>query len=159
MLIGSPGGSSESKGPRRGDGIRTRIRNVAFAVARESEHNRGVPGHSHSGILIKEIKLPGTRRDGGFRIRKLQWPSHLLRPLGASPTKSPGEASTPTRRSARGRHHTVATDLRQLPHDPVPVHTKLQAQLADPRRGNPEHALLRHPCPFAVCPSNPSSLS
>jgi hypothetical protein len=30
--------------------------------------------------------------------------------------------------------------IAQLAHEPVPARTKLPAQLADPRRGNPEHS-------------------
>ena len=58
----------------------------------------------------------------------------------ASRRNRPREASAPTRRSAGGRHHAVATDLRQLAHEAAPVLTKVAAQLADPRRRNPKHA-------------------
>jgi hypothetical protein len=96
---------------------------------------------------MSKIKYRGSRREVGcpmcrFQLFKPAAPSAETRETASlgPPGETAREASTLTRRLARSRHHTVATDLRQLAHEPVPVLTKVAAQLADPRRGYPEHA-------------------
>jgi hypothetical protein len=73
-------------------------KNVGFAVFRDAEHNRGIPRASHSGILMSEIKFPGSRRNGGFRVWRCSGPSVRLpsvpRETGDKATEFENRATT-----------------------------------------------------------------
>ena len=47
---------------------------VVFAVSYDTEHSRETPRESHSGKLIKEIKLPETRRGVGTEVSEFEGP-------------------------------------------------------------------------------------